>query len=194
MDALAKNGLKTSSKKTKKILPASPPKAAVAKKSSVASFAGSLLGKKAPNFKCHATSGKLISSSDLSGKPWVLYFYPKDHTPGCTVEGQDFKKRFAKFRALDCEIFGVSKDSLKRHESFKEKFGFPFELIEDESEVLCRKYDVIHSKKLYGREYEGIERSTFLVDAKGIVCAEWRRVKVAGHVDQVLKALSEINT
>lgn len=192
MCALAKSGLKATPKapaqsKTKKLSKTTDKDA---KKTAAGSLASSLLGKKAPSFSTVATSNKEVSSKTLIGKPWVLYFYPKDHTPGCTVEGQDFKTRFAKFRGLGCEIFGVSKDSLKRHESFKAKFEFPFELLVDEDEAVCRKFDVIQLKKLYGREYEGIERSTFLVDSKGVVRGEWRKVKVPGHVDEVLRALA----
>ena len=180
---------KTSAKSVAKVVTKTS-NAAKAKTAALGSLASPLLGKKAPSFTAAATSNKEVSSKSLLGHPWVLYFYPKDHTPGCTVEGQDFKAKFAKFRALDCEIFGISKDSLKRHDSFKEKFDFPFDLLVDDDEAVCRKFEVIQMKKLYGREYEGIERSTFLVDSKGVVRGEWRQVKVPGHVDEVLRALT----
>lgn len=144
------------------------------------------IGSQAPSFKRPATGGADVTSADLKGSNVVLYFYPKDNTSGCTLEGQDFKKLEKQFRKLNCEIFGVSRDSLKSHEKFKEKCGFPFELISDEDETLCRAFDVIQMKSLYGRKFEGIERSTFLIDKKGVIRGEWRKVKVPGHAEAVL--------
>ncbi|ASK34613.1 thioredoxin-dependent thiol peroxidase [Alloalcanivorax mobilis] len=145
-------------------------------------------GQPAPDFTAATTGGGNVSLSALAGKKVVLYFYPKDSTPGCTTEGQNFRDLYPRFQEAGCEILGVSRDSLKRHENFKAKQGFPFELISDEDETVCRLFDVIHLKKLYGKEYEGIERSTFLIDQKGVVRHCWRKVKVKGHADQVLDA------
>src|SRR5699024_999230 len=120
-----------------------------------------------PAFSATATSETTITEADFKGRLTVIYFYPKDSTPGCTTQGQDFRDRYDKFKALNCEIIGVSRDSLRSHERFREKHEFPFELISDEEENLCKLFDVIKLKKLYGREYMGIERSTFLIDADG---------------------------
>lgn len=147
------------------------------------------LDKPIPRFSAPATGGQTVESSALKGRHVVLYFYPKDSTPGCTTEGGDFRDHYDAFQHADCEIFGVSKDSLKSHENFKNKQAFPFELISDEDETLCRIFDVIKLKKMYGREFEGIERSTFLIDAKGVLRQEWRKVKVKGHVEAVLEAV-----
>ncbi len=145
-----------------------------------------------PAFTAQATSGVKVDSNALGGQPFVLYFYPKDNTPGCTTEGQDFRDRHDEFAAADTRIFGVSRDSLRTHENFRSKQGFPFELISDPEETLCRLFDVIKLKKLYGKEYEGIERSTFLVDAAGVLRAEWRKVKVKDHVAEVLNAARQL--
>jgi len=118
----------------------------------------------------------------------VLYFYPKDSTPGCTTEGQNFRDLYADFQAANTLIFGVSRDSLKAHENFRSKQAFPFELISDKEETLCQLFDVIKLKKLYGREYLGIERSTFLIDSYGVLQQEWRGLKVPGHAAEVLQA------
>ena len=144
------------------------------------------IGSPAPTFRRPVTGGTEVNLADLKGSNVVLYFYPKDNTSGCTLEGQDFKKLEKQFRKLDCEIFGVSRDSLTSHEKFKEKCGFPFELVSDEDETLCRAFDVIQMKSLYGRKFEGIERSTFLIDKKGVIRGEWRKVKVPGHAEAVL--------
>ncbi|MCJ8168871.1 peroxiredoxin [Atopomonas sediminilitoris] len=141
-----------------------------------------------PAFTAEATSAQSVDSAALHGKQVVIYFYPKDNTPGCTTQGQDFRDHSEAFAAANTLIFGVSKDSLRTHENFKAKHTFPFELISDPEETLCRVFDVIKLKKLYGREYEGIERSTFLLDAKGVLRHEWRKVKVKGHVEEVLAA------
>lgn len=140
------------------------------------------------DFQAQATSGQQISLSALHGQQAVIYFYPKDSTPGCTTEGQGFRDRYAEFQTANTQIFGVSRDSLKAHENFKCKQQFPFELISDGDEALCQLFAVIKLKKLYGKEYLGIERSTFLLDQHGVLRQEWRGVKVPGHVDAVLAA------
>lgn len=150
------------------------------------------IGDKVANFSRPATSDKTISLSDLQGKNIVLYFYPKDSTPGCTTEGQNFRDLYEQFCQLDTIILGVSRDSIRRHENFKAKQAFPFELLSDEDESLCKQFDVIKLKKLYGKEHLGIERSTFLIDKTGVLRKEWRKVKVKGHVDEVLEALKEL--
>jgi peroxiredoxin Q/BCP len=150
------------------------------------------IGKKIPSFKLPATSGKTISLADLKGKNLVLYFYPKDSTPGCTTEGQAFRDHYDEFQQHNTEIFGVSRDSLKSHENFKAKQSFPFELLSDSEETLCQLFDVIKEKNMYGKKVMGIERSTFLIDGKGILRAEWRKVKVAGHAEEVLNALKAL--
>ena len=147
------------------------------------------------DFQIPATSEKTVSLSQLKGKQVVIYFYPKDSTPGCTTEGQGFRDHYAEFQAANTEVFGVSRDSLKSHENFKAKQGFPFELLSDKDEALCQLFDVIKLKKLYGKEYMGVDRSTFLIDKNGVLRHEWRGVKVPGHVEAVLeqaKALSRI--
>lgn len=131
--------------------------------------------------------------SELAGKKVVLYFYPKDHTPGCTTEGQDFRDMYEQFQAADTLVFGISRDSLRTHENFRAKQGFPFELISDADETLCRLFDVIRQKQLYGKQYEGIERSTFLIDREGVLRREWRKVKVPGHVAEVLAAAQALD-
>jgi peroxiredoxin Q/BCP len=146
------------------------------------------IGKKVKNFSRPATGDKTINLKDLTGKKVVLYFYPKDSTPGCTTEGQNFRDAKAKFSRLNTVIFGVSRDSMKRHENFKAKQNFNFDLLSDEDESLCKQFDVIKLKKLYGKEYMGIERSTFLIDENGVLLEEWRGVKVKDHVADVLAA------
>lgn len=146
------------------------------------------IGKKVKNFSRPATGEKDISLKDLSGKKVVLYFYPKDSTPGCTTEGQDFRDAKARFTRQNTIILGASRDSMKRHENFKAKQKFNFDLLSDEDESLCKQFDVIKLKKLYGREYMGIDRSTFLIDEDGTLIEEWRGVKVKGHVEEVLAA------
>ncbi|WLQ14942.1 peroxiredoxin [Hahella aquimaris] len=145
-------------------------------------------GQTVTDFEAQATPDQTVRLSDLKGKNIVIYFYPKDHTPGCTTEGQDFRDNYAEFEKLNTVVFGVSKDSLKTHQNFKAKHDFPFELITDPDEVVCKVFDVIKLKKLYGKEYMGIERSTFLIDAEGVLRKEWRKVKVKGHVAEVLEA------
>ena len=146
------------------------------------------VGKKVPAFSAEATSGQKISSKDLLGKTYVLYFYPRDNTPGCTTEGEAFRDLHAKFKRRKVTVFGVSRDSLASHERFKAKFDFPFELIADPDEKLCLLFDVMKDKNMYGKKVRGIERSTFLVDADGVLRNEWRKVKIDGHAEEVLEA------
>ncbi|WP_053178427.1 peroxiredoxin [Pseudomonas kilonensis] len=145
------------------------------------------------DFQAPATSGQTISLAALKGKQVVIYFYPKDSTPGCTTEGQGFRDQYAQFQAANTEVFGISRDSLKSHENFKCKQEFPFELISDKDEAVCQLFDVIKLKKLYGKEYLGVDRSTFLIDKNGVLRQEWRGVKVPGHVDVVLTAAQALN-
>ena len=141
----------------------------------------------APDFALPATGGKTFRLSDAKGSTLVLYFYPKDNTPGCTREGEQFRDLHPDFRDLRCEIYGVSRDSLKAHESFKSKMKFPFDLVSDTEETACRLFDVIKLKNMYGRKVRGIERSTFVIDARGIVRRAWRGVKVPDHAREVLE-------
>ena len=138
-----------------------------------------------PDFQLPATNG-IFKFSEQRGHPFVIYFYPKDNTPGCTTEGQQFRDLYPQFQKLKCPVFGVSRDSLKSHEGFKSKMGFPFELLSDADESACRMLDVIKTKTLYGRKVRGIERSTFVFDAAGELKREWRGVKVPGHAQEVL--------
>jgi peroxiredoxin Q/BCP len=141
-----------------------------------------------PDFTAAATGGELTLSA-LRGKKVVLYFYPKDNTPGCTTEGLQFRDLYPKFKKAGAEIVGVSRDSLRSHENFKAKLELPFPLIADTDETLCSLFSVIKMKKMYGKEVRGIERSTFLIDAEGVLRHEWRGVKVPGHVDAILEAV-----
>ena len=136
-----------------------------------------------------ATSGTEVSIGTLKDKFSVLYFYPKDSTSGCTLESQDFSRLHDEFLALDCQIFGVSRDSIKSHENFKAQQSMPFELISDPDEALCSAFDVMKMKNMYGKQVRGVERSTFLIDQSGVLVAEWRKVKVPGHADEVLETL-----
>lgn len=145
------------------------------------------VGKRIADFNLPATGDKNLTPEDFKGSRLVLYFYPKDHTPGCTRESQDFRDSLKAFAAAGTTIVGVSRDSVRTHENFRSKQGLPFDLIADTEEILCRQFDVIKQKKLYGREYMGIERSTFLIDEDGVLQAEWRKVKVPGHVEEVLE-------
>lgn len=151
------------------------------------------IGKKVPDFRCPATGDKTIRLADLNGNPVLLYFYPKDNTPGCTLEGQDFRDQYSKFKRHKTLIFGVSRDSIASHEKFKAKQNFPFDLLSDSDGSLCALFDVIKEKSLYGKKFLGIERSTFLIDAAGGLRAEWRKVKVTGHVDEVLDAVKALS-
>ena len=139
-----------------------------------------------PDFELPATGGKQFRLSAAKGKPVVLYFYPKDSTPGCTTEAQQFRDLYAEFQALGCEIFGISRDGLKSHENFKAKQGLPFELLSDSEEAVCTLFDVIKMKNMYGKQARGIERSTFAIDRLGMLRREWRGVKIAGHAQEVL--------
>jgi len=151
------------------------------------------IGKAVPNFSLPATGDKQISLRQLKGQNLVLYFYPKDSTPGCTLEGQDFRDNHAKFKRQNTVVLGISRDSLKSHENFRSKQKFPFDLLADEDETLCKLFDVIKLKNMYGKKVRGIERSTFLIDAKGKLQQEWRKVKVDGHVEEVLAAVKALN-
>ena len=150
------------------------------------------IGKKVRNFSLPATGDKELSLNDFKGKKVVLYFYPKDSTPGCTTEGQDFRDAKARFTRQGAVILGVSRDSLKSHENFKSKQNFNFDLLSDADEQLCKAFDVIKMKNMYGKQVRGIERSTFLIDQKGVLRQEWRKVKVKGHVDEVLEAVKSL--
>jgi peroxiredoxin Q/BCP len=150
------------------------------------------IGRKVPDFTLPATGGQDISLSDYAGRRVVLYFYPKDSTPGCTTEGQDFRDRIATFRRRNTVVLGISRDSVKSHENFRSKQQFPFDLLSDSAEQVCRLFDVIREKTLYGRKFMGIERSTFLIDEQGVLREEWRKVKVSGHVEDVLASISRL--
>jgi peroxiredoxin Q/BCP len=143
-------------------------------------------GKKIPNFSVPATGGVTFKLSDHKGHPVVLYFYPKDNTPGCTTEGADFRDLHKEFAKLGAVVAGVSRDSLKSHEGFRTKMGFPFPLLSDADEKLCAQFGVIKMKNMYGKQVRGVERSTFVIDAKGNLAREWRGVKVPGHAGEVL--------
>lgn len=147
------------------------------------------IGENLPDFEAQATGGKVIKRSDYSGHYIVLYFYPKDSTPGCTLEGQAFRDGIEHFTALNATILGVSRDSLKSHENFKCKQAFPFDLISDNDEKLCNLFNVIKMKNMYGKQVRGIERSTFLIDPSGNLIKEWRKVNVKGHCEDVLNAI-----
>ncbi|MCP5407519.1 MAG: peroxiredoxin [Chromatiaceae bacterium] len=151
------------------------------------------VGECVPEVGLHVTGDQSMKLSDFRGKILVLYFYPKASTPGCTQEGLDFKAAINKFRRQSAVILGASRDSLKAQENFKAKQGFPFDLVADPEEKLCTAFDVIKLKKMYGREVRGIERSTFIIDAEGVLRFEWRKVKVKDHVDQVLAAVKSLN-
>jgi peroxiredoxin Q/BCP len=155
-----------------------------------------MLNQPIPDFELPSTSNKTFHLSAASGKNLVIYFYPKDNTPGCTTEGQDFRDAYPEFTKLDCDIVGISRDSIKSHENFKMKMGFPFELLSDADETACKLFDVMKMKNMYGKQVRGIERSTFVVDAKGVLRKEWRGVKIPDHVQEVLefvKALPKVN-
>ncbi len=146
-----------------------------------------MLDKPAPDIELPATGGKSIELSTLLGKTVVLYFYPKDNTPGCTTEGQHFRDLHSQFTKAGGVVFGISRDSIKSHENFKAKMSFPFDLLSDVDEYACKAFDVIKMKNMYGKKVRGIERSTFVIDAKGLIRREWRGVKVPGHVQEVLE-------
>ena len=147
------------------------------------------IGKKIPSFSTILDDGSELKSKDFNGKYIVIYFYPKDSTPGCTKEGEDFRDLHKEFIKRNAQIYGVSRDSIASHQKFKAKYKFPFHLISDEDESLCKLIDVIKEKNMYGRKYMGIERSTFLINDKGRLLSEWRKVKVKGHAQEVLDTL-----
>jgi len=147
------------------------------------------IGKKIPSFSTILDDGSELKSKDFNGKYIVIYFYPKDSTPGCTKEGEDFRDLHKEFIKSNAQIYGVSRDSIASHQKFKAKYKFPFNLISDEEESLCKLFDVIKEKNMYGRKYMGIERSTFLINDKGQLLSEWRKVKVKGHAQEVLDTL-----
>jgi len=149
------------------------------------------IGQPVPNFELPATGDKTLSLADFKGKKLLLYFYPKDNTPGCTQEGQAFRDHYPQFEALNVAILGVSRDSIKMHEGFKCKQSFPFDLLSDADETLCQMFDVIKMKNMYGKQVRGIERSTFLLDENGVLIHEWRKVKVTNHLDEVLQHLQQ---
>ena len=151
-----------------------------------------LEGKKCPKFNAECTSNLKLSNNDFLGKNLVIYFYPKDSTPGCTTEGQDFRDNFKAFKKLNTEILGVSRESIKSHENFKLKQNFQFELLSDPDEKVCKAFDVMKLKSMYGRQYIGIDRSTFIVGVDGKIIKEWRSVKVTGHVDEVLNTIKNL--
>ena len=150
------------------------------------------LGKKVPDFTATATNDSVFTLSKNMGKNIVIYFYPKDNTPGCTKEGEDFRDQFEVFGSHNTIVVGVSRDSVKSHDKFIRKYNFPFDLIADVDETVCQLFDVIKEKNMYGRKYMGIERSTFLIDTNGTLINEWRKVKVKGHVEEVLDAVNNI--
>jgi peroxiredoxin Q/BCP len=150
------------------------------------------LGEAVPDFELPATGEKSIKLSDLKGQTIVLYFYPKDSTPGCTREGQDFRDNYTKFKRAGSLIFGISRDSIKSHENFKAKQEFPFDLLSDKDEQVCKLFDVIKMKNMYGKQVRGIERSTFVIDKNGVLQNEWRKVKVDGHAEEVLAAVKAL--
>jgi peroxiredoxin Q/BCP len=150
------------------------------------------IGEKVANFSLPATGDKTLTLEDFKGKNLIIYFYPKDSTPGCTLEGQNFRDLYKDFQKSGTDILGVSRDSLKAHENFKAKQQFPFDLLSDADETLCKQFDVIHEKNMYGRKVMGIVRSTFLIDGSGILRNEWRKVRVKGHVEEVLEAVCSL--
>ena len=152
----------------------------------------SMLNKTVTNFELPATSGTTFNLSDYLGKTLVIYFYPKDSTPGCTTQGMQFRDNYAQFQALNAEIFGISRDSLKSHENFKAKFTFPFELLADTEELACGIFAVMKMKNMYGKQVRGVERSTFVIDKNGVLIKEWRGVKVDGHAQEVLNFIQSL--
>jgi len=147
----------------------------------------SLVGLTVPDFELASTGNKTFKLSASLGSPLVLYFYPKDNTPGCTTEGEQFRDLHAQFARLGCAVYGLSRDGLKSHEGFKAKMGFPFDLLSDPDEAVCALFGVMKMKNMYGRQVRGIERSTFVIDGRGTVRRQWRGVKVPGHAQEVLE-------
>lgn len=151
-----------------------------------------MLNQPVKNFELPATNGLSFKLSDYIGKKLIIYFYPKDSTPGCTTQGMQFRDSYSEFQAANTEIFGVSRDSIKSHENFKAKFTFPFELLSDSEELACKLFDVIKMKNMYGKQVRGIERSTFIIDENGVLTHEWRKVKVKEHVEEVLQLIKSL--
>jgi peroxiredoxin Q/BCP len=145
-----------------------------------------------PDFETPSTGGKTFRLSALRGKNVVLYFYPKDNTPGCTDEGRQFRDQYADFQNANCEIFGISRDSIRSHEGFKQKMSFPFDLLSDEDERVCEMFGVMKMKNMYGKQVRGVERSTFVIDANGVLRKEWRGVKVPEHAQAVLDVVNTL--
>lgn len=162
------------------------------KKSSENPTATVRLGKALPKVKAAATGGKEISLADFKGKTVVLYFYPKDATPGCTIEGQDFTRLHKQFQKAGAEVLGISRDTIKSHEKFKEKQNYSFDLLSDEDEAVCNTFGVIKMKNMYGKKVRGIERSTFVIDKTGKLVQEWRGVRVPGHAEEVLEFVKSL--
>ncbi|MDO9268821.1 MAG: peroxiredoxin [Methylobacter sp.] len=152
------------------------------------------LGNTVPDFEASSTGDKTVKLSDYQGKYFIIYFYPKDNTPGCTQEGQIFRDNIEKFTAFNAVIVGVSRDTVRVHEGFKCKQEFPFDLLSDPDEKLCQLFDVIKMKNMYGKQVRGIERSTFLIDPQGVLVHEWRKVKVKSHCEEVLQALHDLTS
>lgn len=151
------------------------------------------INKPIPDFEADCTGETAFKLSDFTGKKILLYFYPRDNTPGCTQEGKDFRDNIEQFSSLNTVIFGISRDSVKVHEGFKAKQAFPFELLSDKDEKLCQLFDVIKMKNMYGKQVRGIERSTFLIDEQGVLIYQWRKVKVKTHIEEVLEKLKELS-
>ena len=148
------------------------------------------VGKRVKNFTLPATGDQDLSLSDFNGRKLIIYFYPKDNTPGCTREGQDFRDLYKHFTDAGADVLGVSRDSVRIHENFRIKHEYPFHLLSDKEELLCGQFDVIREKKLYGRTYMGIDRSTFMIGPDGVLLKEWRKVRVPGHAQAVLDAVT----
>ena len=153
-----------------------------------------MLNQSAPDFEIPATGDQSFRLSAMRGSPLVLYFYPKDNTPGCTDEGIQFRDLHSEFVKLKCSVFGVSRDTLKSHEGFKDKMSFPFELLADTEEIACKAFDVMKMKNMYGKQVRGIERSTFVIDKEGVLRKEWRGVKVPGHAQEVLNLVADLES
>jgi peroxiredoxin Q/BCP len=151
-----------------------------------------MLGKPVPEFSLPSTGNSPFSLASVRGSKLVLYFYPKDNTPGCTQQGSDFRDHYKEFKRAECEVVGVSRDSVKSHEGFKAKMKFPFELLSDADEALCGQFGVMKQKNMYGKKVRGIERSTFVLDKAGVLAREWRGVKVPGHVQEVLNFVKDL--
>ena len=151
-----------------------------------------LVGLKVPDFEIASTGNRTFKLSAALGRPLILYFYPKDNTPGCTTEGQEFRDLYGEFARRTCAVYGVSRDSIKSHESFKSKMNLPFELLSDPDETACNLFGVMKMKNMYGKKVRGVERSTFVIDPEGVVRREWRRLKVPGHAREVLEFVKSL--